>query len=62
MGTPPTLALSKFMMPVEVEILLSLMGRFGNSRLFSSVIAMTALPRVSGIWGSARNTVPRTIR
>lgn len=35
-----------------------LTGRFGKIRLFSSVIAITALPRVSGSCGSARNTVP----
>ena len=46
MGTPPTLALSRFIRPVEVAILPSLTGRLGKSRLFSSVMAITALPSV----------------
>ena len=43
-------------MPVDTATRVSVTGRSGNTRLFSSVMAMIALPSVSGTWGSARNT------
>src|SRR3972149_5030940 len=57
-GTAPIIEPTRFMMPVDTATLSSLTGRSGNRRLFSSVIAMMAVPRVRGIWGRARTTAP----
>ena len=57
-GTPPTAAPKRFMRPVDIATRLSVTGCRGNSRLFSCVTAITALPRVSGSWGRASNTKP----
>ena len=48
MGTPPTPAPNRFINPVEIDTPRSVTGLPGNSRLFSSVMAMTALPNVNG--------------
>ena len=58
-GTPPIAAPARFVGPVETATDFLAHGAMGEeNELFSSRIAMIALPSVSGTCGSARNIVP----
>ena len=57
-GTPPSALDQAFASPVEIATPRSVTGLSGNSRLFSLVMAMSALPNVRGSCGRARSTAP----
>src|SRR3990167_3079241 len=58
MGMPPSTLEARLITPVENATERSDTGRSGNSRLFSSVIEINALPKVSGTCGKASSTNP----
>ena len=55
---PPQALDQRLSKPVDNATLRSVTGRSWNSRLFSSVMASRALPKVSGSCGSARSSAP----
>lgn len=50
----------RFMIPWEMAIFFSVTFLSGKSSLFSAVMAITAFPKVNGIWGSVKSSVPTT--